>query len=119
MIRFRLLAVLLTGSFLGAGFRAWAQSDAVSDACAPPADCAPATEWGAWGMIAIGLVFFLVWLMPPRQDSEEESAAGSITMMARMQKRIDREMTGWRRFQWPVLGLFFIGLGIAYLAGWR
>lgn len=119
MTRIALLAVLIAGSFLGAGFGAWAQGGATSAACAPGQDCAPVTVWGAWGMIAIGLVFFLVWLMPSQQVSEEGSAAGALTMMQRLQKRIDREMTGWRRFQWPVLGLFFIGVGIAYLAGWR
>ena len=27
-------------------------------------------------------------------------------------------LTGWRRFQWPVIGLFFMALGFAFLFGW-
>ena len=37
----------------------------------------------------------------------------------RMHRRIDRELSGWRRLQWPVIGLFFAGLGVATLMGWR
>ena len=101
----------------GAGAEAWAQGEV---ACAPGETCAAASPYGAWAMIALGLLFFAVWLMPRRRKSEEEdSSLGGFPMLQVLQRRIDRELTGWRRHQWPVLGLFFVGLGVAYLFGWR
>ena len=110
-----LILVALAG---GAGPDAWAQG--APAACAPGETCAAASPYGAWAMIALGLMFFAVWLMPRRRKSEEEdSSLGGFPMLQVLQRRIDRELTGWRRHQWPVLGLFFVGLGLAYLFGWR
>jgi hypothetical protein len=39
--------------------------------------------------------------------------------MGFLQALIRRETTGWRRWQWPVMGLFFIGLGLTFLWGGR
>ena len=106
------LALVLAG-----GPAAWAQGEA---ACAPGETCAAASPYGAWAMIALGLMFFAVWLMPRSRESEDgDSPRGGIPMLQVLQRRIDRELTGWRRHQWPVLGLFFVGLGLAYLFGWR
>lgn len=107
-------ALALAGA---AGPEAWAQGEPV---CAPGEDCAVPEGYGAWAMIAFGLMFFAVWLMSMNRKSEEEgSVLGGIPMLQSLQRRIDRELTGWRRHQWPVLGLFFVGLGLAYLFGWR
>lgn len=105
------------------GPEAWAQSDAVSLPCEPGSgeagqDCSQSLRGGAWGMIALGLIFFAVGFLPTRKENEQGFLTG-ISMIDAVQRRVDKELTGWRRFQWPVLGLFFIGLGVAYLAGWR
>ncbi len=42
----------------------------------------------------------------------------SLPIMGALQRRIDKELTGWRRFQWPVIGLAFMALGVAFLFGW-
>ncbi len=108
------VALVLAG---GAGPEAWAQGEA---ACAPGETCAAASPYGAWAMIALGLMFFAIWLMPRSRESEDGySPLGGIPMLQGLQRRIDRELTGWRRHQWPVLGLFFVGLGLATLFGWR
>lgn len=97
-----------------------AQDRAAEPACEPGQVCVQATHWGAWGLIALGLVFLAVWLMPSRRRSEEEeSALGRMPMLRALQSRIDKEMTGWHRYQWLVLGLFFVALGVATLFGWR
>lgn len=108
-----LIALALAG---WAGPEAWAQDGPV---CTPGEDCAAAEGYGAWAMIAFGLLFFAIWLMPPRANSEKgRGFMDSLPMMGALQRRIDRELTGWRRFQWPVLGVFFVGLGVANLLGW-
>ena len=42
----------------------------------------------------------------------------SLPIMGALQRRIDKELSGWRRFQWPVIGLSFMALGCAFLFGW-
>jgi len=75
------------------------------------------TRWGAWGLIVMGVLFCALALVPPRpQELERE---GGFALLRMLQARIEKELTGWRRLQWPVLGLFFIALGVATLAGWR
>ncbi len=98
----------------------WAQTQPPEPLCAPGQDCTEAARWGAWGLIFLGIMCFVVGLGPPRRSSEgEESALHRIPMLGVLQRRLDKERTGWRRFQWPVLGAFFIILGAATLAGWR
>ncbi len=96
-----------------------AQDETAQSLCPPGQDCAEVAHWGAWGLIVLGLSFFIVWLEPPRREAGEESALHRIPMMQSFQRRLEKERTGWRRFQWPVLGAFFIGLGAATLFGWR
>ncbi len=97
---------------------AWAQNQLPEPLCAPGQDCTEAARWGAWGLIFLGIMCFVVWLEPPRRSSEgEESALHRIPMLGVLQRRLERELTGWRRFQWPVLGAFFIAVGVATLAG--
>lgn len=103
---------------LAAGSEAWAQSEVTEPVCPPGADCGEVTRWGAWGLIFLGLIFFAVWFVPPRRKPEEGgSRIDALPMMAALQRRIDKELTGWRRFQWPLMGLFFIALGLAALFG--
>lgn len=88
----------------------------------PPGDaCAVASHWGAWGLIGLGLLFFAVGLMPARLQSLEEEQTGwnRASLVRMLQKRMETEQSGWRRLQWPVLGVFFTGLGLATLLGWR
>ena len=105
---FLCLAVLAT--------RARAQEGPDPDACPPGEVCGQAATLGAWGMIVLGLLFWLVALLPVRGAGEVGDGQG-FSLMGRLHKRIDSETTGWRRLQWPVLGLFFIVLGIATLLG--
>ena len=42
----------------------------------------------------------------------------SLPIMGALQRRIDKELSGWRRFQWPLIGLSFMSLGCAFLFGW-
>ncbi len=112
------LAGLLAGLALASP--AGAQGEAAVPACPPGEDCAEVLLWGAWGLIFLGAIFFAVWFVPPRSQSEAgESKIHRIPMMQVLQRRIEKELTGWRRFQWPLLGAFFILLGVATLAGWR
>ncbi len=94
---------------------AWAQEAA----CPEGERCGEAFQWGAWGLIALGLLFFAVWLLPAPGSREDEAGNAGLPLMRLLQARIRKETTGWRRWQWPLLGLFFLGLGIATLAGWR
>jgi hypothetical protein len=90
--------------------------------CEPGVDCPEvATQWGAWGLIALGLMFLALWLMPVRLRDEEEEQTGwtRLSLLRLLQRRFEKERTGWRNLQWPVLALFFLGLGLAYLLGWR
>lgn len=92
---------------------AWAQ-DTV---CPDGESCVAAFRWGAWGMIVMGLLFFVVWLLPETGPREDESGNAGLPLLGPLQARLAKETTGWRRWQWPVLGVFFLGLGIAALAG--
>jgi len=99
---------------------AWAQLG--GPICEPGIDCPEgAAQWGAWGSIALGLMFFALWLMPIRLRDEEEEQTGwsRLALLRILQRRFEKERTGWRNLQWPVLGLFFLVLGVAYLVGWR
>ncbi len=118
-MRAKLLASVAVLLFAAAS-RVRAQGESGEAACPPGQDCAEAAHWGAWGLVVLGLIFFAVWFVPPRRESEEEaSLLDRVPMMQTLQRRIEKELTGWRRFQWPLLGAFFILLGVATLAGWR
>lgn len=78
--------------------------------------CDQTAAFGAWGLIVLGVLTLLVTLIPAR--TKEEKEGGGFTMLSGLQARIDKETTGWRRFQWPLLGMVSIGLGSANLLGW-
>ena len=109
---------LLAGALLaGLSPEAWAQGAA--DLPCEGEDCAEAARLGGWGLIFLGVLFFSLWFMPPRR--RQEGGGGfmdSLPMMGALQRRIDKELTGWRRFQWPLIGLLFMSLGVAFLFGW-
>ena len=117
LICFILLLVVLAA----APPEAWAQASAELP-CAPASggvDCPEAVRRGAWGLIFLGAIFFAVWFMPPRSNSKEgRGFMDSLPIMGALQRRIDKELSGWRRFQWPLIGLFFMSLGLAFLFGW-
>ena len=74
---------------------------------------------GAWGLIFLGALFFAIGFMPPRAKSEKGGGImDSLPIMGALQRRIDKELTGWRRLQWPLIGLAFMSLGFAFLFGW-
>ena len=112
--------VLLIVLLAAAAPEAWAQAAELR--CAQDsdlADCAEATRQGGWGLIFLGAMFFAIWFMPPRRASEKGVGfMDSLPIMGSLQRRIDKELTGWRRFQWPVIGLSFMALGAAFLFGW-
>jgi hypothetical protein len=111
--------MVLAGLSLGlaVGPEAWAQ--ATAELPCEAADCPEATRRGAWGLIVLGALFFALWFMPPRANSEKGVGfMDSLPMMGALQRRIDKELTGWRRFQWPLIGLSFMALGVAFLFGW-
>ncbi len=121
MPRLLALFVLLIGALAAAPAEAWAQAAAElsCDRASGAGDCPEAAGSGAWGLIFLGAIFFAVWFMPPRRTSEQGSGfMDSLPMLGTLQRRIDKELTGWRRFQWPVIGLFFMALGFAFLFGW-
>ena len=96
---------------------AWAQ--VAAELTCEGADCPEATDRGAWGLIFLGAIFFAIWFMPPRANSEKgRGFMDSLPIMGTLQRRIDKELSGWRRFQWPLIGLFFMSLGFAFLFGW-
>jgi hypothetical protein len=108
--------VLLMVLLAAAAPEAWAQAAEVR--CQGP-DCAEATRQGGWGLIILGAMFFAIWFMPPRRASEKGVGfMDSLPIMGTLQRRIDKELSGWRRFQWPVIGLSFMALGAAFLFGW-
>ena len=117
LLLFAILVALLTA----APPEAWAQASAELP-CAQAsggADCPEATRGGAWGLIILGALFFALWFMPLRADSEKgRGFMDSLPIMGALQRRIDKELTGWRRFQWPLIGLSFMSLGVAFLFGW-
>lgn len=113
IVAVHLLAVALTAP-------AWGQGGVTAADCADAAGCVDGASWGAWGLIGLGLLFLAVGVMPPPRRREDEAGnAGSRSLLSVLQARIEKETTGWRRWQWPVLGLFFAGLGAATLFGWR
>ena len=113
LIFFVLLLVVLTA----APPEAWAQASA--ELPCEGADCPEVARRGAWGLIFLGALFFALWFMPPRANLEKGSGfMDSLPMMGALQRRIDKELSGWRRFQWPLIGLFFMSLGFAFLFGW-
>ncbi len=121
MPRFLIFFVLLLVVLAAAPPVAWAQ-DAAERPCAQASggvDCPEVTRRGAWGLIFLGAIFFAVWFMPPRANSEKgRGFMDSLPIMGTLQRRIDKELSGWRRVQWPLIGLFFISLGFAFLFGW-
>ncbi len=119
----RILAsfVLLIVVLAATAPEAWSQAAAElsCDQASGAVDCPETAGSGAWGLIILGAIFFAVWFMPPRRTSEQGSGfMDSLPMLGTLQRRIDKELTGWRRFQWPVIGLFFMALGLAFLFGW-
>ncbi|MFQ5775742.1 MAG: hypothetical protein ACE5GS_14570 [Kiloniellaceae bacterium] len=114
------LVLAATELLLGSA-AALAQGEPVGAAC-PPGEVCGTARLGGWAMIAVGLVFFAVWLMPARPESAEGEQSGWTTrvpMLQVLQKRMDKELSGWRRLQWPIVGLFFTALGVATIMGWR
>ncbi len=111
MPRFLILLVLLAA----APPEAWAQAEPLCEG----ADCPEIARRGGWGLIFLGALFFSLWFMPPRAKSEKgRGFMDSLPMMGSLQRRLDKELSGWRRFQWPVIGLSFMSLGTAFLFGW-
>ena len=121
MPRFLALFVLLVVALAAAPPEAWAQAAAElsCDQASGGADCPEVARSGGWGLIILGAIFFAVWFMPPRRTSEKGAGfMDSLPIMGALQRRIDKELTGWRRFQWPLIGLAFMALGVAFLVGW-
>jgi len=114
---FAMLIVLLAA----ASPDAWAQASAELP-CAQDSsgeDCVEVARRGGWGLIFLGAIFFAVWFMPPRANSEKGVGfMDSLPIMGTLQRRIDKELSGWRRFQWPLIGLSFMSLGFAFVFGW-
>ena len=78
-----------------------------------------AARVGGGSLVVLGAVFVAVWFMPPRANAERGvGCMDSLPVMGALQRRIDKELTGWRRFQWPLIGLSFMLLGFAFLFGW-
>ncbi len=117
MARPLLLFAILVALLAAASPEAWAQ--AVAELPCEGADCPEVVRRGAWGLIFLGALFFSLWFMPPRAKSKKGGGfMDSLPMMGALQRRIDKELTGWRRFQWPLIGLSFMSLGAAFLFGW-
>jgi hypothetical protein len=115
MPRFLVLFLLLFVVFTAAPPEAWAQAEPLCEG----AGCPEAARRGAWGLIALGALFFSLWFMPPRAKSGKGGGfMDSLPMMGALQRRLDKELSGWRRFQWPLIGLAFMALGAAFLFGW-
>ena len=115
MPRFSIFLALLLMALAAAAPEAWAQAELPCKG----ADCPEVARKGAWGLIVLGAMFFGIWFMPPRRSSEKGVGfMDSLPIMGALQRRIDKELTGWRRFQWPLIGLFFMSLGGAFLFGW-
>ncbi len=98
----------LAGFLIGLALapEAWAQA-AAELPCAQDSggeDCVDATRVGGWGLIFLGVMFFAIWFMPPRANSEKgRGFMDSLPIMGALQRRIDKELTGWSRFQWPLI----------------
>ena len=121
MPRSPLLFAILVALLAGASPEAWAQATGELP-CVPDsggAGCPEMAGRGGWGLIFLGALFFSLWFMPPRADSEKgRGFMDSLPIMGTLQRRIDKELSGWRRFQWPLIGLSFMSLGLAFLFGW-
>ncbi|MCH8154869.1 MAG: hypothetical protein IH786_06345 [Proteobacteria bacterium] len=121
MPRSLLLSAILVALLAAAPPEVWAQASGELP-CAQAsggADCPEATRRGGWGLIFLGALFFSLWFMPPRANSEKgRGFMDSLPMMGTLQRRLDKELSGWRRFQWPLIGLSFMALGFAFLFGW-
>ncbi len=121
MPRLLLFFVLLLVALAAAPPEVWAQA-AGELPCAQDsgdADCPEAARLGAWGLIILGLIFFAVYLVPPRPGPEEGGGyIDKLPVVAALHRRMDKELSGWRRFQWPLMGSFFVALGLAALLGW-
>ena len=117
MPRFSICFALLLVVLASASPEAWAQ--AVAESPCEGADCPEVAGRGGWGLIFLGALFFSLWFMPPRADSEKgRGFMDSLPIMGTLQRRLDKELSGWRRFQWPLIGLSFMLLGVAFLFGW-
>ena len=121
MPRSLLLFAMLIALFAAAPPEAWAQAMGELP-CAQDSggvDCPEAAGRGGWGLIVLGALFFSLWFMPPRANSEKgRGFMDSLPVMGALQRRLDQELSGWRRFQWPLIGLSFMSLGLAFLFGW-
>jgi hypothetical protein len=106
--------------YFGLGSVAALAAEGGPEVCPPGEACTRATEMGSWGLIAIGLLFLLVALMPSKPGGKDgEAPKTKIPFLNMLQVRIEKETTGWRRLQWPILGIAFIALGVATLLQWR
>lgn len=102
--------------------------------CAAPALAQPsgaeaahdpdAGRLGAWGLIALGAAVIVVFFGAGRSGGDKETSGETsdkpgtgtnIPMLGRLQQRIEQETSGWRRYQWPVIGLIFIVIGVLML----
>lgn len=115
MFRTLLNRLWLAALSLAFALPAWAQEAA----CPDGELCVEAFRWGAWGLIALGLLSFTVGLLPESRPSKDAAGNVGLPLIGVLQARLQKEMTGWRRWQWPAMGVFFLGLGISTLAGWR
>ena len=115
MPRFLIFLALLLVVLAVTAPEAWAQAELPCEG----ADCPETAGRGAWGLIFLGALFFAIWFMPPRAKSEKGVGfMDSLPVMGALQRRMDKELSGWRRFQWPLIGLSFMLLGFAFLFGW-
>ena len=117
MPRLLFFFVLLLVALAAAPPEVWAQAS--GELPCEGADCPEVAARGGWGLIFLGALFFSLWFMPPRATSEKgRGFMDSLPMMGTLQRRLDKELSGWRRFQWPLIGLSFMALGFASLFGW-
>ena len=117
MPRLLFFFVLLLVALAAAPPEVWAQAS--GELPCEGADCPEVAGRGGWGLIFLGALFFSLWFMPPRANSEKgRGFMDSLPMMGTLQRRLDKELSGWRRFQWPLIGLSFMALGFAFLFGW-
>ncbi len=107
--------VLLIAALAAAPPEVWAQAEPLCEGV----DCPEEVSRGGWGLIFLGALFFSLWFMPPRAQSEKgRGIMDSLPVMGALQRRMDKELSGWRRFQWPLIGLSFMALGFAFMFGW-
>ncbi len=97
---------------------AFAQTGQEQADCGPDEICGQASTTGAWGMIALGMLFCMVGLLPSNKGDGDDAPKTKIPFFNMLQVRMEKETRGWRRLQWPVLGFAFIALGVATLLGW-